>query len=93
MATKFKLAPSVSPTWNNQVIRTADGRLLVRGVDVPATGKAWDRLVAGKIPLNTTLSPEIFNRHLLVVTKKRKALSIAKKAGLVPSVKSKVVKK
>jgi hypothetical protein len=80
---KAKTSAPSSAKWTNQVFRTRDGRLLVRGVDVPA-GAEWDRVVSGKAKAHSVASPASSKgRELATVTDKSKALAIARKAGLV----------
>jgi len=78
-----------SGEWVNQVVRTSDGRLVVRGVDVPTTGGAWKRVLEGK-PLPPAAAPVASKGSyvLVPVTNKSKALATAKRAGLVESSKA-----
>ena len=83
-ATKSKLASPHVAKWTNQVVRTSDGRLIVRGVDVPASGATWERVYSGKaLPPATKSAPASSGRVLTAVTSKSKALATAKRAGLV----------
>lgn len=76
------------PRWENQVVRTADGRLLVRGVDVPKSGHQWEKLVSGS-KLSTAVKPRSRSGWALApVTSKSEALEIARKAGLISTSKT-----
>lgn len=74
----------ITLSWKNQVIKTADGRLLVRGVDFPASAKATTKTASAIKAASAHIksSPGI----LQPITNKREAVSIAKKAGLINSV-------
>lgn len=91
--TKPKQPGQHAPTWSNKVVRTSDGRLIVRGVDVPASGAIWERVLAGA-PLPPLGRPAAVSGSYVLdaVTSKSKALATAKRAGLV-LVKPKPAKK
>lgn len=74
--------------WANQVIKTADGRLLVRGVDVPASG--WATVASGKTSkvAGSVLSQRSVSSVPTPITTKREALATAKRAGLASEVLS-----
>lgn len=78
--------------WANQVVKTADGRLIVRGVDVPVSG--WKSVTLGKTP---STAKSVTARALFSVptpiTTKREALATAKRAGLATQVLSSRPKK
>lgn len=86
---KPKPARSTAHDWAHQVVRTADGRLIVRGVDVPASGREWELLLAGKTvaPRRDPAESDPRIGSLTAIVDKRKALAVAKRAGLVQAPK------
>ena len=86
---KPKPARSSAHDLVHQVIRTADGRLIVRGVDVPASGREWELLLAGKTvaPRRDLAESDPRVGSLTPIVDKRKALAVAKRAGLVQTPK------
>jgi len=84
---------STKVRWANQVVKTADGRLLVRGVDVPASG--WATVASGKTSkvAGSVLSQRTTSAVPTPITTKREALATAKRAGLASEVLSTSAKK
>ncbi len=72
--------------WANQVFKTADGRLLVRGVDVPASGWASVTSREGGKSV-TTASGRPMSIVPSAINNKREAFATAKRAGLASQVK------
>lgn len=73
--------------WANQVVKTADGRLIVRGVDVPVSG--WKSVTSGKTPSTAkSVSARASFSIPTPITTKREALATAKRAGLAAQVLS-----
>jgi hypothetical protein len=84
-AEKRKPSPTEAK-WTNQVVRTSDGRFVVRGVDVPAKGSTWSKVAAGQLVGQTVVLQHrsaATGQMLTPVTNKAKALATAKRAGLV----------
>jgi hypothetical protein len=81
MATEKPKPDTTKVQWVNQVVKTADGRLIVRGVDVPVSG--WKSVTLGKTPSSAR---SVVARAAFAVpspiTTKREALATAKRAGL-----------
>lgn len=92
---KTKALAHTDARWTNQVVRTSDGRFVVRGVDVPMKGDSWSRVVSGR-PLKASADQDrsaSTGKVLAPVTSKSKALATAKRAGLVSSSKVSQVKR
>ncbi|QHI96681.1 hypothetical protein GT347_00940 [Xylophilus rhododendri] len=68
--------------WSNQVVRTADGRLLVVGVDLPAND-----IAARSLP-RKGIGRSLPGGLLRQVTSKTQALDIARRAGLTQAPKA-----
>lgn len=83
---KSKSVKEVGSKWSNQVVRTANGRLLVRGVDVPTSGKAGEWVL--KSGSSGQRMQSLAGSVLTQVTSKSQALATAKRAGMGQSVKA-----
>lgn len=79
----IKPKPASVPAWSSRVVKTSDGRLIVRGVDVPRS--TWERVAAGKVLPASKSQPKQGFAVPKPITNKRDALATAKRAGLAPT--------
>ena len=83
----LKSPPAPSKTrWTNEVVKTSDGRLLVRGVDIPTKGAKSPSPEQRSAPSSFTQRND--GLSLNPNSSKRIALATATRAGLVVNTKS-----